>query len=170
MRRRAVLAGMAAVVSAAACGSEDATDPPERETCAPTSPSPDDAFAQERDAASADVALAVAIAEGYASRHDPTEALWDWGEGVLMLGMVDLYRLTGNTALRDYYRAFIDHYVAEGYDFLLVSSDRCPPALSALALYPVAQVLLPATAVLAVTRDRRCLAPPCAREAGGSGR
>jgi len=139
MRRRSfgalILGPLILGALVAACGSGDDPAPPDEPTCTPTSPSPDDAFVSERDPDGENAALARAIADGYASRHDPTEALWDWGEGVLMLGMVDLYRLTGDTAYRDYYQAYIDHYVAEGYDYLLVSSDRCPPALSALALY-----------------------------------
>ena len=65
----------------------------------------------------------------------PEEMLWDWGDGVLMISLVDLGRVTGEPRFSDYARRWIDHHLDAGYRHLLVSSDRCPPAVSALALF-----------------------------------
>ena len=136
--RGAAKVGWAAVrggaVTIAACGSDPETKPPPEEICTPRA-MPDERFVAALDPASPRVALAKAIADGYIRRHPSLEQTWVWGEGVAMFGMVDLYRLTGEPQLRAYYQAFIDRFVDNGYDFLIVASDRCPPALSALALY-----------------------------------
>jgi unsaturated rhamnogalacturonyl hydrolase len=78
------------------------------------------------------VALARQIALGYISRHPPEKAAWDWGEGVLMLSLVELYRVTGDTRLRAHYKAWLDAHIQQGYE--IKWSDSCPPALAALAL------------------------------------
>ncbi len=104
-------------------------------TCTPTSPSTSDEFAQQRDPSSDSVALAEAIAQRFMSLQEPEDITWDWGEATFILSLVDLYRVTANTTYRDYYQRWIDYYIDVGYDYLIVSSDRCPPALAALALY-----------------------------------
>jgi unsaturated rhamnogalacturonyl hydrolase len=108
-----------------------ATEPP----CDPQPRSANDDFARERDPSSARVALALEVARGYIATHPAEEALWDWGDGVLMLGMADLHRVTGDAEVHAYYQRWIDYWIAAGYRHLIVASDRCPPALSALALY-----------------------------------
>jgi unsaturated rhamnogalacturonyl hydrolase len=109
----------------------------EPETAAPPcEPRPFDAdFAEARDPASPSIARARSIADRYMRVHPATSMAFDWGEGVLMLSLVDLYRVTGDTALRDYVAAWLDHHIAVGYVDTLTASDRCPPAASALALY-----------------------------------
>lgn len=92
-------------------------------------------FASTRDPNGPEATLALTIADRYIAAHPATEAKWDWEDAVLMVGMIELYRLTGETRIRDYYKAYIDRWVAAGYDTLVVSSDRCPTAASALALY-----------------------------------
>jgi len=94
---------------------------------------PDEAcYAQKRAPSSAEVALASEIALGYISRHPPEKMAWDWGEGVLMFSMAELYRVTGDARLRAYTRAWLDAHIIKGYDIRW--SDSCPPGLSALAL------------------------------------
>lgn len=113
-------------------------DPDPVDEIPPCDPNPvtrSDTFAAARDPDSENVALAELVASRYAADHDPTNMGWDWGEGVLALGMVDLYRVTANTEHRDFYQAWMDYHVDRGYQQHLTSSDRCPPALSALALY-----------------------------------
>lgn len=95
----------------------------------------DPAFAAARDPNGENATLALTIADRYIAAHPATEAKWDWEDAVLMVGMVELYRLTGEARIRAYYEAYIDRWVAAGYDTLVVSSDRCPTAASALALY-----------------------------------
>lgn len=129
------LAATLAATVVLGCSSE--SDPPPQPSfpCSPTSPSPDDDFARQRDPNSPRVALAEAIAAQFMSTHEPEQLTWDWGEGTFVLSLVDLYRVTGNQRYRDYYQRWIDSYVSVGYRDLLVASDRCPPALAALALY-----------------------------------
>ncbi len=90
-------------------------------------------YADKRDPTSADVALATDIAHRYIDEHPAETMAWNWEEGVLMYAMTELYRVTGDTAIRDYYKAYIDHHIAEGYGISV--SDSCPPAIAAIALY-----------------------------------
>lgn len=117
----------------AGCGSDEPAAQSDPWVCEPTPPSVSDPFALERDPGSEQVKLAKAIADRTTEVHDPTDLSWDWGEATLMFSFVDLYRVTGEERYRDYYQAWIDHHVERGY--AITMSDRCPPALSALALY-----------------------------------
>ncbi len=117
----------------AGCSSEPAEQDPAPFVCEPRSPTPTDSFALDRNPASESVALAKAIADRTLAIHESTKLPWDWGEGTLMFSLVELYRVTGEQRYRDYYRSWIDHHVGRGY--LITMSDRCPPALAALALY-----------------------------------
>lgn len=95
---------------------------------------PDEAcFILKRDPGSAEVALAVEIADRYVAQHPPDEMAWDWGEGTLMFALTELRRITGHQRYFDYVRAWMDWHLARGYP--LNWSDHCPPALAALALY-----------------------------------
>ena len=95
---------------------------------------PDDAcLAATRDPASAEVALAVAIAERYMDLYPAIDHPWDWSEAVLMFALTELSRVTGDPAPRDYARTWLEHRIEKGYDIWL--SDRCPPALTAIALW-----------------------------------
>ncbi|WP_437591212.1 glycoside hydrolase family 88/105 protein [Sorangium sp. So ce1000] len=135
-RPRALL--VAAAVSAAAAGGcsgePDAGQPGSSGAeCTPTSPSADDAFARERAPDSESIALARAVADRWIAEH-PAESLpWDWGEGTVMLSLVELYRVTQHAQYRDYYKRYIDHHIEYGYEITI--SDRCPPAIAALALH-----------------------------------
>ncbi len=89
-------------------------------------------YSTRRAPESEQVAAATEIALHYIDGHPPEEELWDWRSGVLMHGLAELYRVTGDERLRDYYKAYLDHHIDEGYT--LVWSDSCPPALTAIAL------------------------------------
>ncbi len=118
-----------------ACGDESDPDNqlgPIYDACTEGQPPDAACYAKKRDPKSANIKLATDIAVSYISRHSPEKMKWDWGDGVLMLSMVELYRVTGDARLRAYYKAWIDHHVKKGYD--IVWSDSCPPALAALAL------------------------------------
>lgn len=131
--RPVLVALVAALVAAAGCSSGADADPaPADTTCHPSPPSATDPFAVDRDPTSAEVKLARAIADRYVAEHDPKSLAWDWGEGVLMASMVDLHRVTGEARYRDYYRAWLDQRISRGYS--ITSSDRCPPADTAIAL------------------------------------
>ncbi|HEU4410293.1 MAG TPA: glycoside hydrolase family 88 protein [Polyangiaceae bacterium] len=95
---------------------------------------PDEAcYVAKRAPSSAEVALALELAHGYIGRHPPATLPWDWGEGVLMYAMAELGRVTADERVRAYYRDYIEHHLARGYE--LVWSDSCPPALAAIQLY-----------------------------------
>ena len=121
----------------AGCSAGNAPDdnmhnPPTFDYCESTPP--DDAcYASKRDPHSSQIELARAIADKQMDNH-PAETLdWDWGEATLMLGLIELYRVTGTTTYRDYFRDWIDYHLQEGYE--IHTSDKCPPALAALQLY-----------------------------------
>jgi len=92
----------------------------------------EECYALRRDPSSAQVALASQIALRYIDEHPPTAEEWDWTSGVLMFALTELYRVTGDARLRDYYQAWIDFHIEEGYRIFW--SDSCPPALTAQAL------------------------------------
>ena len=116
-----------------ACSSSPPPDYAFFDACDPQTVPDGACYAAKRDPQSASVALATDIAHRFIDEHPPTELEWNWEEGVLMYGMTELYRVTGDPAVRDYYKAWIDHHIAEGY--AIVWSDSCPPALAAIALY-----------------------------------
>lgn len=93
---------------------------------------PDEAcFASTRDPESDYVTLARAIADKQLE-EDPTALAWDWGEAVLMLGISQLYRVTGETEYRDYYQAYLEHHIERG--IRITTSDNSAPAAIAIAL------------------------------------
>jgi unsaturated rhamnogalacturonyl hydrolase len=95
---------------------------------------PDSAcYAAKRDPSSADVTLAKAIADRYMAIYPADKLKWDWEPTVLMFGLSELYRVTGDVRYRDYYRAWIDRHIDAGYE--IVTSDTCAPALLAAILY-----------------------------------
>jgi unsaturated rhamnogalacturonyl hydrolase len=128
-RRGAVALVLAAFASAACSKSSSGISP----ACTATSPSTSDPFAKAHAPDSAQIALARAIADRYMTENPPTSVAWGWGEGTLMEGIAELYRVTTAPTYRDYLRQWMDPYVANGYS--VTKSDDCPPALSAIVLY-----------------------------------
>lgn len=78
------------------------------------------------------VALATDIALRYIATHPYEDELWDWRSGVLMHALGELYLVTGDERLHDYYQAWLDYRIGQGYQMLW--SDSCPPAITAVAL------------------------------------
>ncbi|WP_437969027.1 glycoside hydrolase family 88 protein [Sorangium sp. So ce260] len=133
-RVRALLVAIAASAAAAAgCSSDPGGPGGSGAACTPTSPSPEDAFALERAPGSESIALARAVADRWIAEHPAESLSWDWGEGTVMLSLVELYRVTQHAPYRDYYRRYIDRHIEYGYE--ITTSDRCPPATAALALH-----------------------------------
>ncbi len=89
-------------------------------------------YATRRAPESEQVALATDIALRWMDEHPAQEQSWDWGPGVLMFALTELHRLTDDERLRDYYSAWLDHHIQEGYN--IIWSDSCPPAITAIAL------------------------------------
>ena len=117
----------------ASCDSESETPTDYFDQCVPGE-GPDAAcYATMRSPESSQVTLALDIAGRFMDEYPPESLAWNWEEGVMMYAFVELYRVTGDTALRDYYQAWIDHHIEEGYEFHI--SDDCPPAIAAIALY-----------------------------------
>ncbi|MBW2507239.1 MAG: glycoside hydrolase family 88 protein, partial [Deltaproteobacteria bacterium] len=84
------------------------------------------------DAESDQVALATAIAVRYMETYPYESELWDWKSGVLMHALGELYFVTGDERLHDYYQSWLDYRIEQGYQMLW--SDSCPPAITAVAL------------------------------------
>ncbi len=117
----------------AGCASEPAPDYEFFDACDPQQVPDKACYAAKRAPGSAEVTLATQIALRYIAEHPPASMEWNWEEGVLMYAMTELYRVTDDARVRDYYKAWMDRHIAEGYD--IVWSDSCPPALTALSLY-----------------------------------
>jgi unsaturated rhamnogalacturonyl hydrolase len=84
------------------------------------------------DAESDEVALATAIAIRYMETYPYENEIWDWKSGVLMHALSELYLVTRDERLHDYYQSWLDYRIEQGYQMLW--SDSCPPALTAVAL------------------------------------
>lgn len=128
--------GLALLVALTLCacgGDEPKPDFTFFDACDPRQVPDEACYAAKRNPMSDNISLATDIAHRYIDEHPAADEPWDWTSGVLMFGLVELHRVTGDTKLRDYYKAWIDHHIAEGYG--IVWSDSCPPALAALALY-----------------------------------
>ena len=123
---------LAATWVAGACGtSEDDVGRDYFDRCETDIPS-DQCYRARRDPESAQIAEAEAIAQRYMEAHSPEQELFDWTSGVFMFALTELHRVTGKTEYREYYKAYLDFHIDEGYR--IVWSDSCPPALTALAL------------------------------------
>jgi unsaturated rhamnogalacturonyl hydrolase len=120
------------VIGTGACGTGEAGVVP-FDWCEADAPPNEACFVEKRAPDSANIALALEIARAQIARKPADKLQWRWEEGVLMIGIADLYRVTGAEDLRDYLAAWIDHHVDRGYDIL--SSDTCPPAAVATLLY-----------------------------------
>ena len=118
----------------------DAIDAPEAETtppsppfdfCEPDQPPSGTCWREKRAPDSASIVLARAIADKQLELAVEGRR-WDWTETVLMVGLVELYRVTAEVRYRDYYQAWVDHHIDEGY--VIGVNDTCAPAAVALAL------------------------------------
>lgn len=126
------VASLAAFVALQGAGcSDDSSGLTYPDQCEPTE-TDEACYARVRDPESEQVQLATQIAHRYIDEHPATEEFWDWTSGVLMFALTELYRVTGDAKVRDYYQEYMDFHIAEGYR--LFWSDSCPPALTALAL------------------------------------
>jgi len=101
--------------------------------CAPDSPPDALCHASKRDPDSENIALALEIARAQIARKPPQELNWNWEEAVLLVGMAELYDVTGAVDILQYYQAWMDHHIAKGYT--IGTSDTCAPAGVAVALY-----------------------------------
>ena len=106
--------------------------PPPFDWCTPEGPPGAECFASRRDASSEWVELAAWVGDRLITTRKPEKIYWDWGEAVMLLGLVQLYRVTGDERYQDFYRAFMDHHIEKGYE--IWSSDSCAPAAIAIAL------------------------------------
>jgi unsaturated rhamnogalacturonyl hydrolase len=89
-------------------------------------------FATGRDPDSEQVALATEIANRWIDEHPVEELVWDWGPSVLMYSLTELYRVTGDERLPEYYKSWLDYRIEQGYQ--VIWSDHCPPAITAISL------------------------------------
>lgn len=75
---------------------------------------------------------AIAVADTWIADHPPDSMRWDWGEGVLAFGMLELARTTGETRFEDYVRSYVAYHDAAGISYRM--NDQLTPALSAAIL------------------------------------
>lgn len=87
-------------------------------------------YASKRDPESERIALARAIADKLLE-EDPTTLRWDWGEAVMMVGLAQLWKVTGDARYLSFIQAWMDHHIDTGYE--IVTSDTS--ASAALAVF-----------------------------------
>jgi len=90
-------------------------------------------FAAKRDPSSVNISLALAIAQKHVDLHPAETLAWNWEEAVMLLGFIELYKVTGEEYLIEYCKAYMDSHVAAGYK--MGTSDTCAPAGVAIWLY-----------------------------------
>ena len=79
--------------------------------------------------------IASEIAERYISVYPPESHRWDWGEAVLMLGLIELYKITKKRNFLEFIKKWMDFHFENGYKLREV--NNCSPAISALDLYKI---------------------------------
>ena len=77
--------------------------------------------------------LAVDLADTWLATYEPRQNAWSWDAGVFMMGLMDLYEVTGDQRYYDYTKAWVDYYIENGY--FITSSDNSIPGFTALRLY-----------------------------------
>jgi unsaturated rhamnogalacturonyl hydrolase len=88
-------------------------------------------FAAKRPVADPHLQQAVALAADFMRRHPADTLTWGWEDGVFVIALSELHRVTADPALASYLHAFLDHHLAKGYS--IETSDDCPP--TAIAAY-----------------------------------
>lgn len=79
------------------------------------------------------ISIASSIADRWISMNPSTQMAWNWGDSVLMLGIMKLYEYSGKPQYREYVENWINYHINEGYE--LNMSDKCPPGILAADLY-----------------------------------
>lgn len=74
-------------------------------------------------------AEALAVGDTWMAEEAPESLGWDWGDGVLAFGMLELAAATGEGRFQDYVRAYVDRWEAGGIIYFW--NDNLTPALSA---------------------------------------
>lgn len=135
MKRQSIITvrglGLTLFLMTLASGCGDGSSSAVFDDCEPSIPE-EECYAQRRDPASDQVALALEIARRYIAQHPFEEEIWDWRSGVFMFALTELYRVTAADDIRDYYQSWMDYRIEQGYS--MTWSDSCPPALTAIAL------------------------------------
>ena len=73
-----------------------------------------------------------AVMQTTMSDYPADELAWDWGEGVLVFGVEQAFRMSGHERYHDYLRTYFRAHAAQGIDVRW--SDDTTPALAALEL------------------------------------
>jgi unsaturated rhamnogalacturonyl hydrolase len=90
-------------------------------------------YAEVRAPESDNIVLAQGIADRYIVLYPVEDLGWEWEATVLMTGIYELYRVTGEPSYLAYMRAWMDYNILGGY--FMWSSDSMSPALIAAFLY-----------------------------------
>jgi unsaturated rhamnogalacturonyl hydrolase len=101
--------------------------------CQADLPPDSECWKQKRDPQSDNIKLATAIADKQLETKIPSELKWDWGESVMLVGLMELYNVTGESRYLSFIQAWMDHNIEKGY--AIGSSDTCAPAALAVFLY-----------------------------------
>ncbi|MBK7972980.1 MAG: glycoside hydrolase family 88 protein [Deltaproteobacteria bacterium] len=80
----------------------------------------------------ATLAVARGLADTWIAENAPADVDWSWGEGLLMLGLLELSRTTGDPRYEDYALDWLHAHQAAGYTIFW--SDSCPPGTVASLL------------------------------------
>ncbi len=89
-------------------------------------------FAAARDPGSDTVGVAVAIGDKIINTRVASELSWNWGEAVMLIGMTQLSRVSGDERYLDFVQDYMDHHLSEGVE--IQTSDSSAPVALAVGL------------------------------------
>jgi len=113
------------------CGQKDDAGNDDNSPADDDTPADDDAA--DDDTGVSPVEIAEALTDTWIETYTPETMGWSWDSGLLMLGIWELYRETGESRYHDYVQAWMDYHIDVGYT--IAFNDHVPPGRLALRLW-----------------------------------
>ncbi|NLH47099.1 MAG: hypothetical protein GX444_00700 [Myxococcales bacterium] len=120
-----------ATTALASCSSKNDSD--DDDDSSPPAGDDDDNDNDDDNDTTAPLDTARALADTWIDTYTPETMGWSWDSGLLMLGIWELYRQTGENRYHDYVQTWMDYHISIGYT--IAFNDHVPPGRLALRLW-----------------------------------